>query len=200
MPPFSRNLVILQRLLDNFIYSQTLFISATLIHALLILLQSFISSLYDLLNISLSVFLRNLSSLPKIDLVCLKLFSSSIFSIKASFSRGFPGDSVVKNLPAIQETHWVRKIPWRRTWQLTPVFLPGEPHGQRSLVATIHGIAKSWTRLKWLSTHSWGFRAPGMNIWVTSTGEDQVKAAWHLLSEMWASGMWSSLYWTPRFW
>ena len=29
---------------------------------------------------------------------------------------------------------WVRKIPWRRTWQPTPVFLPREAHGQRSLV------------------------------------------------------------------
>ena len=29
---------------------------------------------------------------------------------------------------------WVRKIPWRREWLLTPVFLPGEFHGQRSLV------------------------------------------------------------------
>ena len=29
---------------------------------------------------------------------------------------------------------WVRKIPWRREWQPTPVFLPGECHGQRSLV------------------------------------------------------------------
>ena len=29
---------------------------------------------------------------------------------------------------------WVRKIAWRREWQLTPVFLPGEFHGQRSLV------------------------------------------------------------------
>ena len=29
---------------------------------------------------------------------------------------------------------WVRKIPWRRAWQPTPVFLPGESHGQRSLV------------------------------------------------------------------
>ena len=28
----------------------------------------------------------------------------------------------------------VRKIPWRRTWQPTPVFLPGESHGQKSLV------------------------------------------------------------------
>ena len=30
--------------------------------------------------------------------------------------------------------HWVRKIPWRREWQPTPVFLPGEFCGQRSLV------------------------------------------------------------------
>ena len=28
---------------------------------------------------------------------------------------------------------WVRKIPWRRAWQPTQVFLPGESHGQRSL-------------------------------------------------------------------
>ena len=28
---------------------------------------------------------------------------------------------------------WVGKISWRRTWQPTPVFLPGEHHGQRSL-------------------------------------------------------------------
>ena len=29
---------------------------------------------------------------------------------------------------------WVRKIPWRREWLPTPIFLPGESHGQRSLV------------------------------------------------------------------
>ena len=28
---------------------------------------------------------------------------------------------------------WVRKIPWRRKWQATPVFLPGKFHEQRSL-------------------------------------------------------------------
>ena len=42
----------------------------------------------------------------------------------------------VKNLPAMQETGsdcWVRKIPWRREWQLTPIFLPEKFHGQRSL-------------------------------------------------------------------
>ena len=34
------------------------------------------------------------------------------------------------------------KIPWRRKWQPTPVFLPGESHGQRSLTTTIHGIPR----------------------------------------------------------
>ena len=29
---------------------------------------------------------------------------------------------------------WVRKIPWRKAWQPTPVFLTGESHGQKSLV------------------------------------------------------------------
>ena len=28
---------------------------------------------------------------------------------------------------------WRGKIPWRRAWEPTPVFLPGESHGQRSL-------------------------------------------------------------------
>ena len=57
---------------------------------------------------------------------------------------------MVKNLAAIQKTHetWVRSLGWedplvegmetipvfwRRAWQPTPVFLPGEFHGQRSL-------------------------------------------------------------------
>ena len=42
----------------------------------------------------------------------------------------------VKNLPAMKKTWfdpWVGKIPWRREWLPTPVFLPGEFHGQRSL-------------------------------------------------------------------
>ena len=28
---------------------------------------------------------------------------------------------------------WVGKVPWRRSWPPTPVFLPGESHGQRGL-------------------------------------------------------------------
>ena len=48
---------------------------------------------------------------------------------------------------------WVRKVPWRREWQPTLGFLPGESHGERSLEATVHRATKSWTRLKQLSTH-----------------------------------------------
>ena len=52
---------------------------------------------------------------------------------------GFPSGSVVKNLPAMQELQrckfrpWDGKIPWKREWQPTQVFLPGKYHGKRSL-------------------------------------------------------------------
>ena len=42
----------------------------------------------------------------------------------------------VRNLPVMQETPVLflcRNVPWRRAWPYTPVFLPGESHGQRSL-------------------------------------------------------------------
>ena len=52
-----------------------------------------------------------------------------------------------KNLPA-SFVPWVGKIPWRRDWQPTPVCLPGEFHGQRSLVGyTEHGVTVSQTLL-----------------------------------------------------
>ena len=49
--------------------------------------------------------------------------------------RGFPGTTSGKE-PACQYSRykrcvfdpWVRNIPWRRSWQPTPVFLPGESH------------------------------------------------------------------------
>ena len=46
----------------------------------------------------------------------------------------------------------VRKIPWRRKWQLTQVFLPGESHGQRSLAdCSPWGFKKS--DIESVSTH-----------------------------------------------
>ena len=41
---------------------------------------------------------------------------------------------------------WAGKIPWRRKWQPTPVFLSGKSHGWRNLVGyTLHGVAESDT-------------------------------------------------------
>ena len=58
-------------------------------------------------------------------------YEASRFLVRSSFTA-----QLVKNLPAIQET-WVRSLGWgdpqRRKWQPTPVLLPGESHGQRSL-------------------------------------------------------------------
>ena len=53
---------------------------------------------------------------------------------------GFPGGSMIKYTPAIQEMQktWVQSLgqedPWNRKWQPTPLFLPGKFHGQRSLL------------------------------------------------------------------
>ena len=49
---------------------------------------------------------------------------------------------------------WVGRIPWRRAWQLTPVFLPGESHGQRSLA----GYSPEWHRVG----HDWSDLAQHM--------------------------------------
>ena len=62
---------------------------------------------------------------------------------------------VVKNPPEMQET-WVGKI-WRRAWLPTPVFLPGEFHGQRSLMGCSpwgHKESDQTERLTHTHTHT----------------------------------------------
>ena len=54
---------------------------------------------------------------------------------------------------------------WRRTWQPTPVFLPGESQGRGSLWAAIYGVAQSRTRLKRLSSSSRLFFVPEFPFW-----------------------------------
>ena len=66
---------------------------------------------------------------------------------------------MVKNPPAnagdLRDTDrfhpWVQRIPWRRKRQPTPVLLPRESHGQRSLAGYNYRVTKSWTGLKRLS-------------------------------------------------
>ena len=49
---------------------------------------------------------------------------------------------------------WVRKIPWKRAWQPTPVFLPGKSHGQRSLMDYGPQSHKGSIMTKRLSMHA----------------------------------------------
>ena len=59
------------------------------------------------------------------------------------------------------------RFPGWGAWQLSPVFLPGEYHGQGAWQAAVHRVAKSWTRLKQLSMHArvggdvWGGQREG---------------------------------------
>ena len=48
---------------------------------------------------------------------------------------------------------WVGKIPWRREWLPTPVFLPGEFHGQRSLTGYSPGRGKESDTTEQLTLH-----------------------------------------------
>ena len=57
-----------------------------------------------------------------------------------SYIRGFPGGSVVKNSAYHCRRHrrhgfdiWIRKSPWSRKWQPTPVSSPGKFYGQKGL-------------------------------------------------------------------
>jgi len=71
----------------------------------------------------------------------IKFFDLGIFLV-VQWLKGFPDGSVVKN-PSTPQCRrcrfhaWVEKVPWRRKWQLTPVFLPGKSHGHRSLAGYI---------------------------------------------------------------
>ena len=72
--------------------------------------------------------------------------------------QGFLDGARVKNLPArAGDTRDTGSIPglgrsWRRRWQLTPVFLPGESHGQRSLAGYSPWGRTEWYTTEWLST------------------------------------------------
>ena len=57
---------------------------------------------------------------------------------------------LVKNLPAMKGPGfdpWVEKIPWRRKWNPLQDFCLGNLMDRGTWWTTVHGIAKSWTRL-----------------------------------------------------
>ena len=64
---------------------------------------------------------------------------------------------------------------WRRKWQPTPVFLPGESQGRGSLVGCVYGVTQSRTRLKRLSSSSSNitFNTERINALLTRSGTKQ---------------------------
>ena len=73
----------------------------------------------------------------------------------------------------VQETQvwsWVGKIPWRRKWQPTPGFFPGESHGQRSLVGYSHGVAESDTTEQLLLSLSLFTSSPTVHLFYDANG------------------------------
>ena len=64
-------------------------------------------------------------------------------------TKGFPGGSDGKesvcNAGDLGSISGLGRFPWRRQWQLTPVFLPGEFHGQKAWQVTAPGVTKSRT-------------------------------------------------------
>ena len=76
---------------------------------------------------------------------------------------------------------------WRRKWQPTSVFLPGESRGRGSC---IYGVAQSWARLKWLSSSSSSSSSSGVMRALGPTEQEQVVgcSCWGptVNREMWA--------------
>ena len=72
---------------------------------------------------------------------------------------------------------WVRKIPWRKKWQPTPVFLPGESHGQRSLAGYSPWHCKGSDMTEWV-THS-----QRNIVWSFSEGKFYFQREWEEMLE-----------------
>ena len=68
---------------------------------------------------------------------------------------------------------WVGKIPWRRKWPLTPVFLPGKFHGQRSLVGYSPWSRKELDTTEQLNNVSWSWPCEKRSYHKTSFWEKE---------------------------
>ena len=91
------------------------------------------------------------------DLSSLTRDWTQIMAVKG-FSGGASGKETAcqwKRCERLGFNPWVGKIPWRRAWQPTSVFLPGKSYGWRSMGLQSIG-SQVWTWLKWLSTHAHG--------------------------------------------
>ena len=79
----------------------------------------------------------------------LPIFSSNLISTPYFIAFWIQKISfIVYNIILYSFYIYIYFIYWRRKWQPTPVFLPGESQGRTSLVAAVYGVAQSRTQLK----------------------------------------------------
>ena len=69
------------------------------------------------------------------------------------FPDGVSGKESARQCRRCRFEPWVGKIPWKRKWQHTPVFLPGISHGQRSLAGYSPWGCKELDKAEWLKQH-----------------------------------------------
>ena len=75
----------------------------------------------------------NLKFWERVEHISFWVLINSAFCLLRGFPSGSDCKSVCLQWRRPRFDHWVGKIPWRRKWQPTPVFLPGKSHGLRSL-------------------------------------------------------------------
>ena len=88
---------------------------------------------------------------------------------------------------------------WRRKWQPTPVFLPGESQGRGACWAAIYGVTQSRTWLKWLSSSSSNPITDSIDMSLSELRKLVMdREAWHGVakSRTWLSD-WTELNWIP---
>ena len=95
----------------------------------------------------------------------MNIIKYTFFTYTCVFISGFSGGTSGKQPVCPCRRHkrcefnpWVGRIPWKRAWWPTPIFLPGESHGQRSLVGYSpwgHRVEHDWSDLA--CTHVWLF-------------------------------------------
>ena len=87
---------------------------------------------------------------PQRCVLLLRIFSNQGILKTSSFPGGASGKESAcqcRRCKRRRSDPWVGKIPWRRAWQSTPVFLPGESHGQRSLASySPQGRSRTWLK------------------------------------------------------
>ena len=97
-----------------------------------------------------AVYIGRCKMLPTVQF-CFQ-FSDECYIIIDMYINGLPwwlsGEEPACQCRRCEFIPWVRKIPWRRKWQPTPVFLPGKSPGQRSLVGYSLQGSKEWDRTK----------------------------------------------------